>query len=369
MNIKILEPSEYDDYSKFISQNSSAQFEHSLTWAKILQDNFKHKPINFIAKDDAGIIQACIVLFECQGFFGPKNLISSPYSIFTNILANNSESKTELIKKAIDHCKDQELGFLQIRSQHQDQIFNSVNLIEKKNVFNMSLKLDSDINITWKKLPKSSIRWGIKKAEKSKISFSKGVAPMHLDQFYNLFLSTRKHRGVPAYPKKYFQDIINGFGNNSSFDYQESSKAKDHSDVKIYITYHNEDPIAAIFLIYYNSEMRYFAAGATYNRELLSMQPYHLIMWEAIKDATEQGYKVFNLGGATTSTNNGGLLTFKKRWSDTIEEIPYYYYLNNTKKIPNTEESGFIKIATKIWKILPSPIINQISPLIIKRFN
>ena len=188
---------------------------------------------------------------------------------------------------------------------------------------------------------------------------------MHLDQFYNLFLQTRKHRGVPAYQKEYFQDIINTFAINNSLD---SKKTTSNSNVKIYISYHNEKPIAAIFLIFYKSEMRYFAAGATYQHELLAMQPYHLIMWEAIKDATEQGYQKFNLGGATTNTNDGGLLTFKKRWSDKIEEIPYYYYLNKTKEIPNTEESSTIQLASKIFQKLPTQIINFISPRIIKKF-
>jgi lipid II:glycine glycyltransferase (peptidoglycan interpeptide bridge formation enzyme) len=390
MFIKSLEPIDFNQYQSFLESLKKdqfhVQFEHSVEWAKILQNNFKHQPRHLIAKTDRGKICGALILFECQGFFNQKNLISSPYSIYTNILAepiipikptppiqpikpiesiNYIEIKTALVNKAIEYCKNQNLGYLQLREYLAADTLNKMNLKHQSNVFNMSLKLESDIHKTWKKLPKSSIRWGIKKAEKSKLTFSKGIAPMHLDQFFNLFLQTRKHRGVPAYPKKYFQDIINSFANKDSIHHKSNIK----SNVKIYISYYQEQPIAAIFLIYFNQEMRYFAAGATYNKQLLSMQPYHLIMWQAIKDATNDGFKTFNLGGATSATNDGGLLTFKKRWSDTVDEIPYFYYLKGPQNIPSTEESKFIQFASKIWKFLPTPIIKYISPAIIKKFN
>ncbi len=354
--IKLLESSEHTKYSEFIDKQENSAFEHTLEWAKVMFQNFGHMPTHLIAKNEKEEICGALALFECTGFTGQKKLVASPYAIYTTILADNENIKTELTKQAINICKEQNASFLQLREHKESHIFKDLQLKKQKNVFNMSLTLNEDINITWKKLPKSSIRWGIKKAEKSNLTVGKGVAPMHLDQFYNLFLQTRKHRGVPAYPKSYFQDIINAF------------QHKKNSNVKIYITYHNEEPIAAIFLIYYNNEMRYFAAGATYERELLSMQPYHLIMWQAIKDATEEGIAVFNLGGATENTNDGGLLTFKKRWSNTIEEIPYYYYLHKEKELPSTEESNLIKAASKVWRHLPTPVINWISPSIIKRF-
>jgi lipid II:glycine glycyltransferase (peptidoglycan interpeptide bridge formation enzyme) len=133
------------------------------------------------------------------------------------------------------------------------------------------------------------------------------------------------------------------------------------------VTKLNNKAVASIFLIYHNKEVRYAFAGAVYDREILKMQPYHLIMWEAIKDACERNYNVFNFGGATASTNMGGLYEFKKKWSDEIIEIPSYFYSN--KEVSGVNENNLMfKLASGIWKKLPLPLVKKLSPIAIKQF-
>ena len=222
----------------------------------------------------------------------------------------------------------------------------------KKKVFNFSLNLTPNLEEIWKKLPKSSVRWGIKKAQSSNLSWSCGHSELDLNQFYKMFLQTRKIRGVPAYPYSYFKDIIEHF------------KEK----VCIYTAYLSNKPVASIFLIKHKKEVRYAFAGAIHKKEIMQLQPYHFLLWEAIKDACKEGFTKFNFGGATLDTNDGGLYEFKKKWADEIVEIPSYFYLNRIKVLPMNENKFMFKLATIVWKRLPLSWINFLSPFVIKQF-
>ena len=201
------------------------------------------------------------------------------------------------------------------------------------------------------KLPKSSVRWGIKTAEKSGITWRWGNSVRDLDGFYRLFLITRKFRGVPGYPYSYFKQILECFGDTA----------------RIYTAFYGEKPIASIFLLYHKKEIRYAFSGSLQQKSILKLQPYHLLLWEAIKDGCERGYTLFNFGGATLSANDGGLYEFKRKWADTITTVPSYFYSPNGLPLPQTDGALFL-VASKIWKRLPLFVIDRLSPHLIRQF-
>jgi len=60
-----------------------------------------------------------------------------------------------------------------------------------------------------------------------------------------------------------------------------------------------------------------------------SSQPLSLIIYEAMLEAAEQGYKYWNWGGTWKSQD--GVYRFKKRWN--TQDKPYYYFT----KVMNSE--------------------------------
>jgi FemAB-related protein (PEP-CTERM system-associated) len=332
------------EYQRFIEENPSP-FEYTLAWRKIMETHFGFKSFHIICKKE-GQICGALPLFKAKGFFGTR-LVSTPYATYTGILADNEETKKSIIDFSKHLVKKEKVNFLEIREQTENINFD---LKMKKKVFNFSLKLSDDYSRVWKTLPKGSVRWGIKKAIRNGLTWEVGNSEKDLDQFYKLFLQTRKFRGVPGYPYKYLKEILNSF------------------DVKIYTTKLKEKAIASIFLIYYKKEVRYAFGGALHDRELMKMQPYHLILWEAIKDACLNDYAIFNFGGSSLSANEGGLYGFKKKWADEIIELPYYYILNKLEKIPDEGPVFFLNLGAAAWKKLPTPLVRFLSPKIIKRF-
>lgn len=353
MTVEQLKTTDEEKYNYFIKEHHNiAAFEHTLPWRNILQHNFGFIPYFLVHKNSAEKIDGILPLFKAKSIFGTR-FVSTPYAITTGIIAENKLVEEELVSSAKELCVKEKASFVEIREKTEK---NYIGYKKNNAVFNFSLQLSHNADEVWKKLPKGSVRWGIKKAQNSGLTWNYGNSSKELDSFFQLFLKTRKHRGVPGYPYKYFHDIIKTFGN----------------DARIYLAKKDQQPIAAIFLIYYQKEVRYAFAGATYDKELLNLQPYHLILWEAIKDACAHNYQIFNFGGATQTTNDGGLYEFKRKWSDKIEAAHLYFYDLKQSKIgfpkisnPNTL---LLKVAGKIWQKLPLPIIKFISPYIIKQF-
>src|SRR3989338_1998305 len=337
MAVEQLNKTDEPEYEAFIQNHSSSvAFEHTLLWREVMSANFGFIPYFLVYKNFNGKIEGILPLFKAKSIFGTR-FVSTPYSITTGIIAENKSAQEELVSFAKELCLREKASFVEIRERNEK---NYGDYAKISTVFNFSLQLTNNIEEIWKKLPKSSVRWGIKKAQNSGLTWNCGSSHPELDDFFKLFLQTRKHRGVPGYPYDYFRDIINTFGEK----------------VRIYITKKDNKPIAAIFLIYYQKEVRYA------------------------------------FGGATLATNDGGLYEFKRKWGDKVEKVHSYFYYNNQKKSSKLDNGSnnnssdnngnnpgnkhgndknivLLKVASKIWQKLPLSVIKKISPYVIKQFD
>lgn len=349
MNTTKLAKIDEQEYDLFVHAHPHSSFEHTRRWGMILHHNFGFIPLTLVHKNIAGKIDGVLNLFEARSLFGTR-LVSTPYAVSTGILAENQAVETALLSSAREFAQQKKVSFLEVREtipkKSYDQHFKC-----SQNVYNFSLALSSDPQTIWSKLPKSSVRWGIKTAEKSGMTWTRGNASQDLKRFYHLFLITRKFRGVPGYPYRYFEQILAEFGDSA----------------QIYTAFFNGKPIASIFLLYHRQEVRYAFGGSLQVKSVLKLQPYHLLFWEAIKDGCKKGYSVFNLGGATKDTNEGGLYEFKRKWADHIVPIPSYFYFHKARK-PFPSESLLFKMASRVWKNLPLIVIDRLSPYLIRQF-
>ncbi len=348
LHCQLLTSESYNAYSDYVYSHANSTFEHTLLWKELMEKNYGFESKYLLCKDDADRIKGVLPLFKAKSIFGTR-LVSIPFSIHCGILADNTDAADALVNYCLTIFAKEKCSYLELRDAQEYKSPQEFSLVKK--VFEFTLQLSSDYSQVWKKLPKGSVRWGIKKAEKSGITWQCGNSQQELDDFYQMFMLTRKFRGVPGYPYRYFQDIISSFDKN----------------VKIYNAYLHGKTVASIFLIYYKTEVRYAFAGALHKQKYIQLQPYHLLLWEAIKDACAKGYTTFNFGGSYADTNDGGLYEFKKKWSDKIEPLPYYFY--PALKDPSTQGNGtFFRIAGMVWKRLPLRLIKLLSPIVIKQF-
>ena len=131
--------------------------------------------------------------------------------------------------------------------------------------------------------------------------------------------------------------------------FQKIPKLLNSKDWKIYSAFLDGKPIASLLLFYFNKTIEYFTPVIL--KDYRNTQALTLIIYQAMQDGMNSGFKNWNWGG--TWLSQGGVYDFKKRWG--TSEYRYYYYtkvLNNkiryeSKSLLEEDYSGFYVIPYK----------------------
>jgi len=91
--------------------------------------------------------------------------------------------------------------------------------------------------------------------------------------------------------------------------------------LRVYLTYHEEDVLAASVTINYNGKFYYLYAGS--NNVKRNLNPNHVMNYELIKWAIEEGAEQYDFGGVFELNSNDGLYKFKKSFCNKDEPAQY----------------------------------------------
>src|SRR5690606_32416541 len=97
---------------------------------------------------------------------------------------------------------------------------------------------------------------------------------------------------------------------------------------------------------------------STYRQQLVG----YVLYWELIKDACEQGYRIFHLG---RSSRDSGGEQFKRKWNAELVPLYWHYVLRTRTAIPSLNPSNpKYRLAINAWRKLPVPMTRTLGPFI-----
>ena len=113
---------------------------------------------------------------------------------------------------------------------------------------------------------------------------------------------------------------INVLSKDWSF-FQLVTQIFDHdTDYRLYMAELDGKIIAGLLLFYINQTVEYYIPAV--NVEYRNLQANSLLIYEAMKDAIQRGFKYYSFGG--TQRSNKGVYNFKKRWGAIDYEYTYF---------------------------------------------
>lgn len=131
----------------------------------------------------------------------------------------------------------------------------------------------------------------------------------------------------------------------------------------ILIAKFNKKTIAGAIFFNFGSKA-IFKYGASHTK-YQNLGANHIVMWEAIKWYTKNGYSSLNMG--RTLPENDGLRNYKKGWGGEEYIIKYFKYnVARSIIVKCNLLSGFKNM---VCKILPVPILKIIGTLLYKHFG
>ena len=326
-----------DSWDFFLQSQNGSNFYQSYDWKGINERNFDHTCFYLGAVIDDTLVGVLPLVYVESQLFG-RILSSMPFVNFGGICASTDEVVDQLLQEANKLAIEQDADYLEIRSLESvsDTLPTSLNKIS------MTIDLDSDPEVLWNAF-KSKHRTNIRRVYKNNIHVKQGSHDL-LDCFYTLLSKSWKHLGTPIYKKSYFKDILNTFPDQ----------------IKIFVAYQGNVPIATAFNGYFKDTVEGMWAGAL--PEQRSAQANYVLYWEMIKDACENGFKHYHLG---RSTADSGAESFKKKWNAQAKQLYWQYILNKKNEMPQLNVSNpKFELAIKIWRKLPLPFTQVLGPLI-----
>ena len=105
-------------------------------------------------------------------------------------------------------------------------------------------------------------------------------------------------------------------------------------DYNIYIAKLNGEKIGALLLFYYNQTVEYFTPAAV--SEYRNVQALPLIIYQAMCEANQKGYKWWNWGG--TWLTQDGVYKFKNKFGAVDKEYKYFIKINNENIYNSSKE-------------------------------
>lgn len=333
VKLEIINPIKYKGWDNLILSTSGYSFFHSSAWAKVLNESYGYKPYYFTLINN-GEMKVLIPFMEVKSIFTGKKGISLPFSDFCEPVIHEKKNFNGIFNLLIEYGKKLKWKSIEIRDGNIFAQDLPPIAYYYQHSLDLSINNYEQIFSGFRESTKRNIKKAVHEDVKVNILYSLEA----IDEFYRLNCMTRKTHGLPPQPyyffKKVYEHII---AQKMGF---------------IALASYNETVIAGAVYFHFgtNAIYKYGASDMNYQH----LRANNLIMWEAIKWYSQNGYKSFSFG--RTEPDNSGLLQFKEGWGATQQLIKYYKY--DLKNEIFIQESPIISSTyNKIFNKMPIPLL------------
>ena len=170
------------------------------------------------------------------------------------------------------------------------------------------------------------------------------------DRFFKLFADNVHRHGTPALPKRYFDTLLEVFGNDCEI---------------LTITTPDGKPLSSVLSFYFRDEVLPYYAGDDESARHLAANDFKY--WELMRRACERGVRIFDYGRSKEGT---GPYSFKKNWGFEPQRLHYEYCLYKHRTVPqNNPNNPKYKLFIAAWRRMPIGLANWLGPHIVRNLG
>ncbi|WP_143421802.1 peptidoglycan bridge formation glycyltransferase FemA/FemB family protein [Helicobacter pullorum] len=320
-------------YSQFLNQCSGSMIYYSLPYKCLLEDFLKCNS-RYLVVYDNGKIHGVLPLMYRKGKYG-EILNSLPfYGSHGGILATNDDAYDLLI-----------------------EYYNSIvgNYASANYISNPLVKYDGAKKPVYDFLDKRIGQWTflVEQNELIKSFDSSATRNIYKAQCKNIEII--KTDSIEFLYKTHKDNIsqLNGVYKEKEF-FEKISKNFGSENYAIYIALYDKIPIAALLLFYFGEIVEYYTPATLF--EYRTLQALPLLIFNAMNEAFEKGYKMWNWGGTWKSQE--GVYRFKKKFGAKEREYKYYVKINN-KEILDASREELLKEYPYFY-VIPFEKLNRV---------
>ncbi len=341
--IKVFENTDSPRWDDYVKSHKQGSFFHLSGWQTVIKNSFSHSCYYLYAELE-GQICGVLPLVEVNSKLFGHALISTPFCVYGGAITDAEDITRQLEQHACELAEQLEVDYLELRYKEQQN--SSLLLKQASSTFGCHLGDDKEqILANVKKKQRAVIRHSLK----NELSFktTQKNNDQTFDAFYQLLSTSYRNLGTPIFSKKYFQQLVEVFGN----------------DVDIAVISDKENkPSNTVMNFYFNEQVLPYYGGGTNDARYLKSADF--MYYQVMCSAREKGFTWFDFG---RSKNDGGPYKYKKHWGMEPKPLYYYYHLVKAEGLPNLSPNNpKYKLFIGLWKKLPLKISQLAGPFLSK---
>lgn len=301
--VYVFRPLEDPRWDEFLLRHPRASVFHSAAWIRALRKAYGYDAVAFTTSPSGSALGNAAMFCGVESWLTGRRLVSLPFSDHCDVLVDSAPDLVAITARLRSSLRGEKLQYIEIRPVHAPDMpvfghcTTSVYYLHE-------IDLQPDLETIFQRFHKSSTQRKIRRAEREGLTYKEGCSSELLDHFFKLLIMTRRRHSIPPQPRKWFQSLIECFGDA----------------LKIRVAYQGCRPIAAILTLRYKDTLVY--KNGCSDARFHNLGGIHMLFWRAIQEAKQDGLQVLDLG--RSDQYNEGLVRFKDNWGARCTELTYF---------------------------------------------
>jgi lipid II:glycine glycyltransferase (peptidoglycan interpeptide bridge formation enzyme) len=346
MSVYAINPLSDHRWNDFIHQHPSASVFHSSEWLKALHHTYHYEPVALTTSRPGNILENGLAFCRVSSWLTGRRSVSLPFSDHCNILASNPQEMGMLLHYFADDLKKSNRKYAEIRPLNLDSN-GCKDFHETQQYYFHRLDLRVSENKLFSNLHKNSVQRKIHRAQREALLLQQGCSESLMDEFFRIFLATRKRHHLPPQPRSWFKNLTAFFGPR----------------LTIHVASKEGRTIAAILTLEFKNTVFYKYGGS--DPTFHSLGGLQALFWQAIQMAKSKGMEYLDFG--RTDLDDGGLVTFKDRWG--TERSKMTYYRCSMKARPKPLNVRNAHALGKIFAVAPDRVVSMAGKFLYKHMG
>ena len=323
------------EWNSFASSRSGTHC-HRHEWLGVMRAAFGHETMALAVRDAGGRLSGVLPLVRVKSLLFGHYLVSLPYLNDGGPLGE-PESVRALAAEAIRLADQSGVKLLELRAR--DALPLDLRLSQRKITVLLDLATDSEAQ--FRMLP-AKLRSQVRRPAREGVEVRFGAD--QLPAFYEVFARHMRDLGTPVMPRRFFEEIATGFGEDAWFAG----------------AWLGGQPVAGGAGLRFDREFEITWASSL--REFNPVSPNMALYWAFIERAVAEKCAVFNFGRCTIDS---GTHRFKRQWGG--RDVQLHWYQHGAAALtPSPDQGGLMGLAPRVWQKLPVRVATAIGPSIVR---
>lgn len=325
------------EWDEFVAAHPDATFFHRAPWRRLVATAFGHKSHDLFVRDEQGRLAGVLPLVEVRSRLFGHALISTAFCVGGGPLARDAASREALLRQASELGRRLGVDYVELR----DTADGADGWVPRSDLyfgFERPIEPEEEANLL--QIPRKQ-RAVLRKALARDLPVTIDRTTEH---FFPLYAKTMRDHGTPALPRRYFDLLLEAFGD----------------DCEILTVHHEGQAVSSVLSYYFRDRVMPYYTGS--RAEARGTGANDVMYWSVMRRAVERGYGVFDFGRSKVGT---GPYAFKRNWGFEPRPITHQFHLVRSSELPNVNPTNpKYQLLIGAWRRLPVPVANTISPFL-----